>query len=319
MINFARHPVADSHRFATAFLLAAALLGNTAPLAAQDIVDIRNLLDLSGLAWVEGDQFLGVHDAKDTKEKRNWPRLSLLTLPESELQGVIWKPLQVEFPGREGQSSDMESACRLPRDEGFLVCESGQEGTDDRRIFHVVLADGKATVKSFTRWPVPIKNVEGTEVCQVGEQLIFLYAERADSQPSTQLRWATLSLDNWKFGPFSQVEFTCPDPRGQGARPIVGMDVDDEGTIYIVAAHDPGSDDGPFRSTAWKIGRIAAGERGTAEVTLTKPQRIATLDGLKVECVSLRKSASGETQIFVGTDDEHYGGILRPLPQKMTR
>ena len=229
---------------------------------------------------------------------------------------MIWKPLDVKFPGEEGRPSDMESACRLPDGQGFLLCESGQEGDEDRRIFHGVLEENRLTIKSFTRWPVKIKNVEGTEVCRVGDQNYFLYAERAESQPATQLRWATFDLEGWKFGEFSQVEFKCPDPVGQGARPIVGIDIDDDGLIYIVAAHDPDSDDGPYRSTAWKIGRITAPSKGNAQVQLEKPQRIGTFDGLKAECISVRTTEAGKKEVFIGTDDEHYGGILRPLPQR---
>ena len=290
-------------------------INTPARLHANDI-EVHNLLDLSGLAWIGGDQFLGVHDAKDTPEKRDWPRLSLLRLPQSEDRGIVYRPIDVKFPVPEGRPNDLESACRLPDGKGFLLCESGQEGVGDRHIFHAVFHDGKLQIKSFTRWPVKIKNVEGTEVCRIGEQLIFLYAERADSEPSTELRWCSLSLDPWKFGPFSQVKFTCPDPTGKGARPIAGMDVDDDGEIYIVAAHDPGSDDGPYRSVVWWIGRLESDQNGSAQITLRNPERMATLDGLKVESIAIRQSASGNRQVFVGSDDEHYGGILRPLPSR---
>lgn len=30
--------------------------------------------------------------------------------------------------------------------------------------------------------------------------------------------------------------------------------------------------------------------------------------------VAVRSTADGGAQLFAGTDDEHYGGILRPLP-----
>jgi len=38
------------------------------------------------------------------------------------------------------------------------------------------------------------------------------------------------------------------------------------------------------------------------------------LDGLKVESITVRESEKSGKQVYVGTDDEHYGGIIRLLP-----
>jgi hypothetical protein len=144
------------------------------------------LPDLSGLVWVEDDLFIGVHDAKRNAEKYYWPRVSLVRLPKSEMEGVTW--------------------------------------------------------------PVPIENVEATEVCRVGRQLVFLYAERAEGLLATKLRWAALSLNPPEIGSFKEVTYEGMDPAGKGARPIVALAVDADGFIYGASAYDPGTDDGPFRS-----------------------------------------------------------------------
>jgi len=269
------------------------------------------LLDLSGLSWVEGDLFLGVHDAKNTPEKRAWPRLSLIRLPESEFEGVIYES---QFPHLSQRASDLESACSIPGGRGFLVCESGQEGERDRRIFRVLYRDGKLDVDAYTEWPVLIKNVEATEVCQVGDQLVFVYAERADSQPSTALRWAPFSLKPFEVGEFQEVVYQGVDPVGKGARPIVALDIDRDGLIYTVSAYDSGADDGPYRSVVWRIGKVTADAEGQPIVVLGKAERLATMDGLKVESITVRHTDDGDKQIFVGTDDEDYGGIIRLLP-----
>ena len=47
--------------------------------------------DLSGLAWIQGDLFLAVHDAKFPDEG-DLPRVSLLEIPEG-LDGIQWKTL----------------------------------------------------------------------------------------------------------------------------------------------------------------------------------------------------------------------------------
>ena len=266
------------------------------------------------MAWIEGDLFLGIHDAKRNPEKFDWPRVSIVRLPKSELQGVTWRPLDLKFPGREGTSSDLESACRIPGGKAFLFAESGQEGRRDRRIFYAEYANGTLTIRSHFVWPVDITNVEATEVCRVGDQLVFLYAERAGSQPSTKLRWAPLSLSPLKIGTFEEIVYKSVDPAGKGARPIVALDVDSDGLIYIVSAYDSGNDDGPYRSVVWRIGRMIAATDGHPQVELGENVRLADLDGLKVESIAIRELKAGSKQIYIGTDDEHYGGVIRLLP-----
>ncbi len=281
---------------------------------AREPVRAGTLPDLSGLAWVEDDLFIGIHDAKRSPEKADWPRVSLLRLPRSELEGVTWQPLDLRFPGPGGPGSDLESAGRIPGGKSFLFAESGQEGEGDRRIFHAVYENGTLAIRDHAAWPAAVENVEAIAVCRAGRQLVFLYAERADGRPETRVRWAPLSLDPITFGEFQEAAYAGVDPVGGGARPIVAMDVDAEGLIYIVSAYDSGNDDGPFRSVVWRIGRVAADAEGNPRVDLNENKRLATLDGLKVESIAVIETPSGEKRIYVGTDDEHYGGILRPLP-----
>jgi hypothetical protein len=286
----------------------------TNPISAQELAHATTLPDISGMAWVEDDLFIGIHDAKRNPEKYNWPRVSFVHLPRSELQGVTWRPLNLKFPGPEGRSSDMESACRIPGGKAFLFAESGQEGEHDRRIFYAVYSNGMLQIESHILWPVDIKNVEATEVSRIGDQLVFLYAERADGLPSTKLRWARLSLNPLQIGEFEEITYEGVDPVGKGARPIVALDVDSDGFIYIVSAYDSGNDDGPYRSVVWRIGKMISGIDDMPQVELDENKRLANMDGVKVESIAVRERNDGIKQIFVGTDDEHYGGIIRLLP-----
>ncbi|MFO7614984.1 MAG: hypothetical protein R6W71_10125 [Bacteroidales bacterium] len=272
------------------------------------------LPDLSGLSWIADDLFVGVHDAKNNDEKKNWPRVSLIQLPLSEAEGAIWRPSYPDFPGPGGVSSDLESSCSIPGTKDFLFVESGQEGANFSRIFHARYLNSEIEIIDYTNWPVGITNVEATEVFRVGEQLVFLYAERAEGEPSTNIRWANLSLNPLDFGDFQEVTFEGIDPVGPGARPVVAMEIDSEGFIYIVSAYDSGSDDGPYRSVVWLIGQVLANNEGHAMVELGNYQRLGTLDGLKVESIAVRELSGEAKQVFIGTDDEHYGGIIRLLP-----
>lgn len=302
--------------FVAIALITAMLMGcaTTIPAHPQGVARASTLPDLSGLAWVEDDLFIGVHDAKRNSEKYYWPRISLVRLPKSELEGVIWQSLDLKFPGPEGPSSDLESASRIPGGKGFLFAESGQKGEGARRIFFAVYCNGKVNIESQVTWPVPVENVEATEVCQVGQQLVFLYAERAEGLSATKLRWAKLSLNPLEFGAFKEVTYEGVEPVGKGARPIVALAVDTDDFIYSVSAYDSGNDDGPFQSVVWRIGKMIADEKGNPHVELGEGKRLATLDGLKVESIAICESDKGGKQVYVGTDDEHYGGIIRLLP-----
>jgi hypothetical protein len=263
------------------------------------------------LAWVGGEKFLAVHDAKNNPRSRDWPRVSILNLSHSGYEGVVWTHIGIDFTGRGGVTSDLESVCRLPGGRGFLICESGQEIGAEARIFHVVCGEESIEIKSHTPWPMEITNVEATEVCEVAGKMVFLYAERAEKQGSTWVRWASFSVDPWDFGEFSEVLYEGQGEVARNGRPIAAMEVDDDGWIYIASTNDPG-DNGPFRSAIWRIGRVV--DRGGAVVEIGNATRIAKLDGVKVESLTFRTTADGDRELYFGSDDEHFGGILRRLP-----
>lgn len=275
-----RHPaglIAGGPKAAVAAIAMAASLLITAPAAlpgrSEESARARSLPDLSGLAWVEDDLFLAVHDAKPSARKPESPRISLVRLPRSKREGVSWEPLPLTVPGAGGPISDLESVSRLPGGQGFLLAESGQGGRKARRLFLATVRNGSLELKASVPWPVPVTNVEATEVVQVGGQLLFLYAERADGRGETLLRWAPLSLNPLQFGAFREVVYRGVDPVGADGQP---------------------------------------------QVDLSAPARLATLDGLKVESLAVRESRQRGSQLFIGTDDENYGGILRPLPVPLT-
>ena len=84
--------------------------------------------------------------------------------------------------------------------------------------------------------------------------------------------------------------------------------VDAAGNLFAVTAYDPGTDNGPYRSAVLKIGTVDAGGVSID----TEPTVVATQDGFKTESVTIQKD--GTAGIYIGTDDENYGGTLRPVP-----
>jgi hypothetical protein len=126
------------------------------------------------------------------------------------------------------------------------------------------------------------------------------------------VHWTDLGLDPFAIGASGvtgSALFTLPDElAGLYNRPLVGIDVDSQGQVYAVTAFDPDEDSGPFRSAVMVIGRV---ENGGVELDPV-PTVVGTLDGLKVESVAIRDDGDS-VEVFVGTDDEYYGGTLRQL------
>jgi len=115
------------------------------------------------------------------------------------------------------------------------------------------------------------------------------------------------------------VTFSNPDPKAFN-RPVVAMDLDSSGQIYVASAFDaeaaglPDPDNGPFTSAVFCIGKLTE-VNGQPQVALfATPSLQGTLNGFKVESIAVRESDEYGLQILVGTDDENYGATLRLLP-----
>jgi hypothetical protein len=270
------------------------------------------LPDLSGLAWLGGDEFVGVHDAKNPDELKR-PRVSILTLA-SDSEGTSFRTIDLDWPEPPGASSDLESVAAIPGSSDLLFAESGDDDDPDfHRIFRVTWDGESMAVVDYAPWPVDVFNVEAIAVAAVGSGYTFVFAERAEGMSSTQIRWATFDPETLTFfGSFSSVTFDNPDPGGMN-RPVVGMDIDSRGNVYIVSAFDPDVDNGPFRSSVYLAGRFVDEGSGPQLILEDEPSVIGHVDGFKTESVAVRE-IDGTVEIFIGTDDENLGNVLRPLP-----
>jgi hypothetical protein len=259
-------------------------------------------------------RLVAAHDVKNPDEN-DLPRISVLTLTNSPV-GVIWEPLMLDWSEVEqGPANDLESAAAIPGTSSALFAESGDGGGPFSRIFHIELAldvRNAGRIVEVVEWPVSPFNVEGSAVALAGEQLVFLYAERAEGEPTTMIRWAPMSLSPLEFGEFQEVPFTSPAATGPYDRPVSAIAVAADGTIYVASAMDTGNDDGPFASTIWVAGRVVDDD-GPRVVLEEEPRLVATLDGLKTESLAIQVAVDGTETLFAGTDDENHGGGLRPI------
>jgi hypothetical protein len=298
------------------FLICLSLIGTVDRANPQTKHAANALPDLSGLAWLEGDTFLAVHDAKNPEENQR-PRVSTVSLPNA-LGGLTWNPFNLAWPPPLGLSSDLESVARIPGQQSFLLVESGEGKIDNRqfrRIFLLEYREQKWFLLSFMTLPESVLNVEGTAVARLGERLAFIFAERAEGQLTTHLMWAELQLQPLKLGLFQQAIFRPPDFTGPNWRPVSAIEIDQLGHVYLASAFDPGDDNGPFRSVIWRAGQVKLDTHGKVAIVLeAQPHRLAILDGLKVESLAVREQVAGKPELFAGTDDENYGGALRLIP-----
>lgn len=165
----------------------------------------------------------------------------------------------------------------------------------------------------MTEWPEPVFNVEGIAVGQVEDDYVLLYAERAQGDSTTAIQSAPLTLDPFSIGEPTSVEFTSPAVLTEDDRPVSAMEIGPGGVIHVASAFDTGDDDGPFSSSVWAIGLLVAGESGPKVELMPEPSIVAFVDGFKIEGLANITDAAGEGVLFIGTDDEDYGGVLRPL------
>lgn len=286
-------------------------------------LEIRAPREFSGIAWLtteESDEvvqevFLVCHDTRDNDAERDLPRLSIVRTPVDP-NGIVVDELDVDFPGR-SVPNDLESIARLPGRNAALLAESNADGDDPDPTIYLARWDRDLNVEivSAVPWPEtpePLVNVEATAVVTVRGKDYFVYAERAEGRDTTFINMTRLKVyedGEIRFGRrWTSVPFTPPEP--PDGRPASGMDIDKWGNIYVSSAYDPG-DLGPFDSAVYRAATVREGGRiGASLRPVEPPQELARSSGLKVEGVGL---VAGSFPIFIGDDDEDYGGLLRQL------
>jgi hypothetical protein len=271
----------------------------------------RNLPDLSGLAWLKQDSFLAVHDSKSLDPHQ--PKVSLITLPQSS-KGLEWRPLNINWQSVDGVAMDLESITQIPETNFFILAESSNYQKHRGRLFLMKFENSTLKPIAITNWPQNIINIEAIATTKLNNQFYFFYAERGAEQPSTNICWTTLSVEPFSIGDCHATSFSTADPTPH-IRQISDFAIAASGNIYIASAFDPNQDNGPFKSSVWKIGKVELDQTNLPQINLVQENHaIAEIDGFKVESLALRPSVNQEPEIFIGTDDENYGGTIRLLP-----
>lgn len=275
--------------------------------------------EYSGMARFGDGALLVVSDAKGDSSH---PRLGILTLA-----GKRPALLPVAVDDWKGDpSSDLEACCPVPgTPDEFLLAESGWFKGRFGRIFRVRLAHDPArgwaatVLSSFQPFPMPEggttpgeDQVEGMAALPAPGGPLLVLGQRGGPGKPGRLVWGHLGPAG--FERRGEREFSLqgliPEARSCGDLQIVPAGGDAGWDVYSVASTDPG-DLGPFRSAVARIGRFR-GERPVFEPL--EPQVRWELDGLKVESLAPTPAGVEDSPFCIGTDDEVYGGLWRPLP-----
>lgn len=301
-------------------LLASCSTGRTRP----DAVQSPWAMSASGMALIEPNRYLVVHDAKVYEDK---PRLGILTIAA---RGLAYTPLTIaDWMDPDGRSNDLESACPLSDRPGeFLVAESGYWKGKYGRLFHVRLSGETGSVVRAYKLPLLADNDDNTAgdnfeglACakQADGRYLLLLGERGGSgrYPTGRLRWGWLDPRSgaleWADSGRASIEVAAPGPwpAGTKKRDIADLYLDTEGTLWASAAADQG-DIGPFRSIVYRVGTVTPGL--AAPVRLVNPL-VADwiIDAMKVEALGAPAAAVPGSVLSIGTDDENFGGVWRAL------
>ncbi len=99
-------------------------------------------------------------------------------------------------------------------------------------------------------------------------------------------------------------------------RAIADLYLNDKGDLWAAASEDGGKE-GPFRSIIYRVATVQANSDTPIQVN-PNPRAAWIVDGFKVEAVAGPPVAIAGSVLSFATDDEHYGGVWRPLYRSLT-
>ncbi len=310
------------HKWITAPVLGLSLLFSLACVPVQAAKQVK---DVSGIAHFDSERFLIVSDTKAHNPK---PRLWMGTLEDEKCR---FKAVPVEgWETIRARSNDLEGICALPgSSDRFLVTESGYFKGQGGRIFCLSInaEDSNHPVAQcldyFRPFPIPedggpvyrtpdhlqIEGIEALPHPQGG--YILLLGLRGNSANPSALVYGHL-----KDGHFQELGRSPIDLRHiiEGCRSCSDLHLvkSDDNTYRVlsVATTDPG-ELGPFTSAICEVGTF---DGKSLTFTPCEPKVIQRVPGLKVEALGQTPEIITGSELIIGSDDEGYGGAVRPLP-----
>ncbi|MCW8797029.1 MAG: hypothetical protein OQK67_08210 [Chlorobium sp.] len=294
---------------------------------ATETTSLPQAAGISGMTQIDGNSYLVVHDALSFE---NGPRMSIITL--SANAAPVFHPVTIDsWSHGDGRASDLESLCAVPsRSHEYLMAESGTWKGKFGRLFHLRLdtETKKAVILGLIKLPVLADN----NPQQVGDQyeslacikgadgrLLLLLGERGGSQrfPDGVIRWGVIDLDRHELvftkKGLEGIKINAPGKwkNERTNRDISDIYISPGGELYISAAEDNG-DNGPFSSVIYSAGKIS-GNFNFPVIADQHPEVWRTISSIKIEGLSGPAESVAGSQMSIGSDDENYGTIWRPV------
>ncbi|QSX34419.1 hypothetical protein JYB87_03975 [Shewanella avicenniae] len=278
-------------------------------------------LGFSGMTQMQADRYLVVQDKKVFQAGERLGIFQLNSAGEQQYTPIVIN----DWRDSDGQSSDLESVCKLPGTQAqYLLAESGYWDGKFGRIFRVQLQDNHAEVLQVYHLPKLIPsgehtkgdNFEGMLCTQVGDDTLVIIGERGGSKAYRHgvLRVGVLQADNIDWQRYAEQSYQVKVPkawRPAKYRSISDLYLDEQGIIWAAATQD-GGDNGPFRSLVYAAAKLAQTSH-SALFTEPKKQPQWQIEGLKVEALAAPNPHIAHSIMSIGSEDEHYGGVWRPL------
>ncbi|MGM9998669.1 MAG: hypothetical protein ACI38Q_04665 [Candidatus Bruticola sp.] len=284
--------------------------------------------DISGMTNFNQNSIVTISDVKAKSEK---PRLHILHIKEEK--GTTFLPIEVSAWDISGDSSvqrasDLEAICQVPgRPYHFYTFESGYWKGGAGRAFELEVGHDPYSgwiarvVNVFYPFPEPQDGttadhlqIEGCASLQDGQQNTYIFLGlRGDSDHPGQLVVGRL-----EGSVFTEIERKNIDLRSffNGGRSCSDLNLQPMGInkfrILSVGTIDKG-DLGPFDSVICEIGTVELQDKGYKLSMHKKPIEKYRINGLKVE--SLCSYFGENSDLCIGTDDEAYHVVFRPLPR----
>lgn len=296
-----------------------------------------DVVSYSGMVRISDNSYLMVNDRKSPANPGS--RVGVLTV--TSLDGLVYHPLSISnwCDEVDREPSDLEACCSIPgRDGEYLLAESGQFKRKFGRIFHVRVdrdEDGAwrlTCLKAFKpKRPELDENGstwEGDEIegmtCWPGfakDKPILVLGSRGGKvrgeHQRGQLVWGVLDLTSYEFTTCGNHTLKAVEgfTDGRDCSDLLCLEEQDNSWVaWSVATRDAGNL-GPFHSAVHRVGRFRL-DTQTCEIRFDAeetPTAEHHLHGLKVEALGAPPKSVANAVFAVGTDDENFGGIWRPL------
>lgn len=278
---------------------------------------------LSGLAPLEGQQYIAVVDTKSIPGSEQEARVLALDLSNRNVPVVLpltcdWSLLAGELP------NDLEAITALPNaPHQFLCVESSYSGDQFGRIIRLELRKSEtkwtATAVHVQHFPkqipgtdVELDNIEGCVAFTTDKGIGLLLGKRGKNDKDAYLLLGTYNPAASNFTPadvqpfatrFRDLPNVKDDRRYCSDLALVGK------ILYAGSCSDPG-DDGPFISQIYRIGQIQTTGAGVLSVDATG-EAVHTVPGEKIEAILPRDTSPA---FIAATDNENAGGGFLLLP-----